>query len=85
MAMSGAPLRASKKRWSGMIERRRLLDRNGLSLADDIGEAGLIAGPDDILDAAVAAWSAGRRATARAVPVPDPPEIIDGRQVAIWY
>ncbi len=42
--------------------------------------------PDDVLDAAVAAWSAHRVATGSAVCLPNPPEIDDlGRRVAICY
>jgi predicted RNase H-like nuclease len=37
-----------------------------------------------VLDAAAAAWTARRVAAGEAASIPDPPEIIDGRAVAIW-
>jgi predicted RNase H-like nuclease len=40
---------------------------------------------DDVLDAATAAWSAGRILAGVAKSLPDPPELIDGYPVAIWY
>jgi hypothetical protein len=45
----------------GEVEhRRRLLEGVGLTLASDLGVAGQRAVVDDVLDAAVAAWTAGR-------------------------
>ncbi|MFD8862917.1 DUF429 domain-containing protein, partial [Streptomyces sp. NPDC059590] len=42
--------------------------------------------PDDVMDAAAAAWSAHRIALGTAVSLPDPPETTrDGLPVAIWY
>ena len=41
-------------------------------------------GRDDLLDACAAAWSARRYAVGEAEPLPDPPEDLDGLQVAIW-
>jgi predicted RNase H-like nuclease len=38
----------------------------------------------DVLDAAAAAWSADRIARGLARSLPDPPEEIRGRKVAIW-
>jgi predicted RNase H-like nuclease len=40
---------------------------------------------DDVLDAAAAAWSADRLARGEAEPLPDPPAMVDGREVAIWF
>jgi predicted RNase H-like nuclease len=40
---------------------------------------------DDVVDAAVVAWSARRIAAGTASTLPDPPEDSDGRAVAIWY
>jgi predicted RNase H-like nuclease len=40
---------------------------------------------DDVLDAAAAAWTARRKAVGEARSLPDPPELIRGRPVAIWY
>ena len=40
---------------------------------------------DDILDAAIAAWTARRVARDEAQPMPDPPQVFsDGIQSAIW-
>jgi predicted RNase H-like nuclease len=40
---------------------------------------------DDVLDAAVAAWSAERIALGIAATLPRPPERVDGMAVCIWY
>ena len=67
----GRPLR-HRKRWAGgALERVELLRRHGIELAS--------------LDAAAAAWTAHRVARGEATPLPDPPELVDGRRVAIWY
>ncbi|MBL0886399.1 DUF429 domain-containing protein [Myceligenerans indicum] len=42
-----------------------------------------MAGPDDVLDAAVACWSARRVAAGDAVRYPDPPQRLDGIEAAI--
>lgn len=48
-------------------------------------EAGMMATPDDILDAAVACWSALRHAERRSVSFPTVPEhFSDGLAAAIW-
>jgi predicted RNase H-like nuclease len=83
-AMAGGPLRSSKKSWNGQAERRSLLRNAGIA-PDDVlpGRAGE-APVDDVLDAAAAAWTAQRVAAGEARSVPDPPEVIGGRRVAIW-
>jgi predicted RNase H-like nuclease len=43
------------------------------------------AAADDVLDAAIAAWSAARKARGEAVPLPPDLPVQDGRPVAIWY
>jgi predicted RNase H-like nuclease len=84
-AMAGEHLRYSKRTWNGLVERRRLLAEQGLMVPGaDLGEAGRAA-PDDVLDAAAAAWSAHRKAVGEARSLPEEPELIDGRLVAIWY
>jgi predicted RNase H-like nuclease len=83
-AMNDAqPLRHRKKSAGGVLERLELLRRHGIGL-DELGTSAF-APFDDVLDAAAAAWSAQRIATGIAHPLPDPPELVDGRQVAIWY
>jgi predicted RNase H-like nuclease len=42
-------------------------------------------GVDDVLDAAAAAWSACRILNGQAKSLPDPPEVVDGYPVAVWY
>ena len=84
----GAPAQTSKKTWAGMVERRRGLEAAGVSL-DRIGAESLAAARasvDDILDAAVAAWSAARIARGGARSFPDPPQVdnASGRRMAIW-
>lgn len=84
-ALARRALVAGKKTWAGAAERRRLLEGAGIVLPDDLGPAGL-AGADDVLDAAVAAWSAARIAAGAAGCLPDPPERdARSRPVAIWY
>jgi predicted RNase H-like nuclease len=62
-----------------------LLAEAGIVIPDDLGHAGT-AGADDILDAAVAAWSASRIAAGNAISLPDPPQFdTNNRKVAIWY
>ena len=76
---------ASKKSWNGHTQRRALLVGAGIEIPDALGPAGTAAA-DDILDAAVAAWSAGRIASGETTSLPNPPERDDdGRQIAIWY
>ncbi|HWC10095.1 MAG TPA: DUF429 domain-containing protein, partial [Acidimicrobiales bacterium] len=81
----GAPARASKKTWAGMSERRHALEAAGISLDGIDSVAAVRASVDDMLDAAVAAWSAARIARGAARSFPDPPALdASGRQVAIW-
>ena len=83
--MAGRPLSHSKSTWAGGEERRRLLASAGMSVAGDIGTAGEVSGVDDVLDAAAAAWTAGRYAEGRARAYPVPPEVFaDGSSAAIW-
>ncbi|WAP54028.1 DUF429 domain-containing protein [Streptomyces sp. S465] len=82
----GRPVAWSKKSWNGQAVRRRLLADWGIALPDDLGPAGRVP-PDDVLDAAAAAWSARRIALGTARSLPDPPETAAGTglPVAIWY
>jgi predicted RNase H-like nuclease len=84
-ALAGRPLPESKRTWTGVIGRRRLLADAGIVLEDDLGPAGSAAAVDDVLDAAIAAWTARRVARNEAQPLPDPPEVFsDGIPSAIW-
>jgi predicted RNase H-like nuclease len=81
----GAPARASKKTWAGMVERQEGLAAAGIHLNGVDGAAAVAAAVDDMLDAAVAAWTARRLAdgTARQFPHASPS---GGRQsgAVIW-
>jgi predicted RNase H-like nuclease len=84
-AMAGEHLAHPKSSWAGVMLRRRLLASNGIELPDELGAAG-VAGVDDVLDAAAAAWSANRIATGVAASLPSEPEVAsDGHRAAIWY
>jgi predicted RNase H-like nuclease len=76
--LAGRCLPAAKSTWAGLEDRRRLLAEAGFALPADLGRAGLLAGPDDVLDAAVACWSAQRVAADEARRYPEPPELLDG-------
>jgi predicted RNase H-like nuclease len=83
--LAGQPLPSRKSTWAGAVARRSLLAQAGLVLADDLGPAAEQAGVDDVLDAAVMAWTAQRVASGSARSLPDPPEILgDGSACAIW-
>lgn len=85
--LAGHGLECSKKTWNGLSLRRRLLESAGIRLPDELAGAGGAA-PDDVVDAAVAAWSAQRIAagTAGSLPVSDRPQKgTGGRDIAIWY
>lgn len=81
----GSPATHPKKTWAGLEERRRALKAVGIDLSG-IGAAGRHAAPDDVLDAAAAAWTARRIERGEAVSLPDPPETPggEGRPMAIW-
>ncbi len=82
----GAPASASKKTWAGMRERWRGLSAAGIDLEGlDVGTASVAASVDDMLDAAVVAWTARRIAAGTARVFPDPPETgTAGRDLAVW-
>jgi predicted RNase H-like nuclease len=82
-ALAGSHLQHSKRSWNGQMERRRLLVGAGLDVPDQLVAGG--APVDDVLDAAVAAWSAARWARGEARSLPDDPPVQHGRAVAIWY
>jgi predicted RNase H-like nuclease len=75
----------SKKTWAGAERRRVLLAKSGIALPAELGKAGEAA-VDDVLDAAVAAWTARRVHAGTARSLPSPPErFSDGIEAAIWY
>jgi predicted RNase H-like nuclease len=82
--LAGGPLAESKKTWAGMTARRRLLADVGITLPDDLGEAGSAA-VDDVLDATAVAWTALRVSRGQAVSFPSLPQRFgDGHSAAIW-
>jgi predicted RNase H-like nuclease len=78
-----APLAHRKKSAGGALERIALLRAHGIEL-HSLGAAASAA-VDDVLDAAACAWTAQRILTGEASTLPDPPEVVEGRLVAIWY
>lgn len=84
-ALAGRPVPEPKRSWAGSAVRRALLARAGIDLDVDLGEVGRQAAVDDVVDAAVLAWTAMRVARGEAVRRPDPPEVFsDGWPAAIW-
>lgn len=72
----GGPVAAprwSKKTWGGVAERLALLEGVGLRPPPPGGDDVARAAPDDVLDAAVCAWSARRIAEGRARSFPERP------------
>ena len=83
--LAGEPLQSSKRTWAGAVHRHALLAGAGIELRGDLGLAGAGVAVDDVLDAAVVAWTARRYARGGARPLPDPPEVFsDGIAAAIW-
>lgn len=85
MMMGDGPVPMSKKTWHGQRDRMRRLGLQGIVIPADVGKAGE-APPDDIIDAAAAAWSAHRIAINLCGTIPSPPQINErGQRVAMWY
>lgn len=83
--MGDGPPSAAKKTWHGLQDRISRLAAVGIAVPADIGAAAQ-AGPDDVLDAAAAAWSAHRLASGQGRSIPDPPQINErGQRSAIWF
>ena len=81
----GAPPPYPKKTWRGQHLRRALLAGAGIVLPDALGEADGVPA-DDVLDAAVSAWSAHRIALGTAERIPAEPHFdAEGRRVEIRY
>ncbi len=71
-ALNGGPLPDSKHSWRGIAHRRALLTRAGIVVPDGV-PGGNRAAPDDVVDAAAAAWSALRVAEGRSRTLPRVP------------
>jgi predicted RNase H-like nuclease len=79
------PLPYVKNTWNGLMMRLELLRARDLELPHAIEAVGKVSA-NDIVDAAVAAWSAWRMARGEAGNLPDPSEVGPaGRAVAIRY
>ena len=79
--IAGQPLTASKKTAEGQRTRRDLLATVGIEVDASVAAAAV----DDVLDAAVAAWTGRRVVRGEASSLPDPPEVFsDGWPSAIW-
>jgi len=84
-ALRWGPPADPKKTWNGLTQRRQLLARAGIVLEDVLHRAAKAA-PDDVVDAAAAAWTALRVAKGVAGTLPcTPPRDGSGREIAIWY
>jgi predicted RNase H-like nuclease len=75
----GRPLEWPKSTWNGVNLRREILEREGIVLPADLGPGGA-ADVADVLDAAIAAWSARRIVRGEALALPPGSERIG----AIW-
>lgn len=69
--LAGTTLGFAKRTWNGQRERLSLLKGVGITIPDHL-DAGLVPS-DDVLDAAVAAWTAARIARGEHVTVPTDP------------
>jgi predicted RNase H-like nuclease/N-acetylglutamate synthase-like GNAT family acetyltransferase len=79
VTLNGAALDASKRSWNGVMRRRALLAASGVVVPDVLaGDAGEVA-VDDVLDAAVAAWSGLRQLRGEATPLQ-----VAGEPAAVW-
>ena len=77
---------ASKKTWAGAMQRVRALKKAGIDLDRAAGNGGEFGAVDDVLDAAVAAWSARRILRGQGECVPDLVDRpSDKAEPAIWY
>jgi predicted RNase H-like nuclease len=81
-ALARAPLTASKHTEAGLVVRRELLARAGITLPPRVAGAAV----NDLLDAAAVSWSARRIAAAEAVTLTSPAQHADdGTEIAIRY
>jgi predicted RNase H-like nuclease len=84
-AMKKSPLQHGKKSWNGQIERRAILGGRGIRLPNHLERAGDVP-PDDLLDAAAAAWTAWRVAEGEAKVLPESAQgCTTKRRSVIWY
>ena len=77
VTLTGAPIPFPKRTWAGVRLRTSALASAGITVPDDDVEAAGIA-VDDVLDAAVTAWTALRCIEGRAISIPEDPDQPDG-------
>jgi predicted RNase H-like nuclease len=82
-ALNAGPLPHAKRTWNGMMLRRHLLAGAGIEVPHALDRCDAPA--DDVLDAAVVAWTARRKARGEALTLPAEPPGDGGRAIAIWY
>ena len=82
--LAGAAIDSSKKTYNGLMLRMMLLEKAGIRIPHQL-EVGRV-NVDDVLDAAVVAWTAQRYAErkARSMPAPEHWQYDGDRVVAIW-
>jgi len=85
-ALNGrVPFQYKKRSWNGLMMRLELLRRAGLDVPPSL-DGVKHAAPDDVVDAAAAAWTALRVAGGHARSLPELPEGAQSRQRGvIWY
>lgn len=81
----GAPLPYRKNSWNGLMMRLELLRSAGVVLPPALDGPDDVQ-PDDVVDAAAAAWSARRVVRGEARSLPEATGVDqNGRPIAIWY
>jgi predicted RNase H-like nuclease len=83
----GSPLSFPKLSAPGMLARVRLLTRVGCltGLEEEAGQVAAGAKPDDVLDAAAAAWTGARFVRGEAIRIPDDPGVDQrGLRMEMW-
>lgn len=81
-AIAGRALPSPKRSWNGQRLRYRLLESVGIRVPDHVEEAGR-APADDLLDAAVVAWTADRHSRGESMHLPA--NVDPGDEPVIWY
>jgi predicted RNase H-like nuclease len=85
--LNGQTIEGGKKSFLGANQRVRLLKDAGISITPLLAQAKMLgASADDIIDAAVAAWTAQRRVSGLACRVPEFPNTdANGLRMEIWF
>ena len=86
-ANGGTPMQARKKELAGRVERVRILERLGFADPDHLlpDAKRKDVARDDVLDACIACWTAGRIAEGKGIVLPeDPPRDARGLRMELW-